>query len=125
MEIITSAHAPPAGGHYSHAVAFNGLIFLSGQLPVPASGGDIPATLEAQTRLVLKNVENVLKATGAALSDVVSATVYVSDISHWPEVNRVYAEVFGSHRPARTVAVSPQLHLGCQVEMQIVARDAR
>lgn len=125
MEFITLPHAPAAGGHYSHAVAVNGLLFLSGQLPVSSPHGDIPETVEAQTRLVLANVANVLQATGATLEDTVSVTVYVSDIAHWPEVNRVYAEALGGHKPARTVAVSPQLHYGCHVEMQVVARDVR
>ncbi|CUX61647.1 conserved hypothetical protein [Agrobacterium deltaense Zutra 3/1] len=125
MELIISKDAPAAGGHYSHAVAINGLLFLSGQLPVTKDGKNIPETIEAQTRLALRNVANVLKSVGATLGDVISTTIYVSDIAHWPEVNRVYAETFGAHKPARTVAVSPQLHYGCHVEIQVIARDIR
>jgi 2-iminobutanoate/2-iminopropanoate deaminase len=125
MEFITASDAPAAGGHYSHAVRANGFLFLSGQLPVSPDGGGIPETVEAQAHLALANVAKVLKAAGASLDDVVSATVFVSDIAHWPEVNRVYAEMFGAHKPARTVAVSPQLHYGCHVEIQVVARDVR
>jgi 2-iminobutanoate/2-iminopropanoate deaminase len=51
---------------------------------------------------------------------VVSVTVYVTDIANWPAANRVYAEVFGKHRPARVVAVSPQLHFGSLVEIQAI-----
>jgi len=66
-------------------------------------------------------IGEILKAAGSDLNRVVSATVYVSNIDLWPDVNRVYAEVFGSHRPARTVAVSPQLHHGALIEVQIIA----
>jgi 2-iminobutanoate/2-iminopropanoate deaminase len=69
----------------------------------------------------MANVEAILLASGSGLEHVVSTTVYVTDIAHWPEVNTVYAEVFGEHRPARAVAVSPQLHFGCLVEIQAVA----
>jgi len=48
-------------------------------------------------------------------------TVFVTDIADWPAVNQVYAEMLGDHRPARTVAVSPQLHFGCLVEIQAMA----
>lgn len=120
MNFITTTDAPPAGGHYSQAVAANELLFVAGQLPIRLQGG-IPDGIEAQTRQALANVEAILKAAGSALDKVVTATVYVSDIGLWPDVNRVYAEIFGTHRPARTVAVSPQLHYGALVEIQVIA----
>lgn len=121
MDLITeAAGAPAAGGHYSLAVKANGFLFVAGQLPVRPEGG-IPDGIEAQTRQALTNVAAILTAAGSGLDRVVSATVYVSDIALWPEVNRVYAAVFGPHRPARTVAVSPQLHYGALVEVQAVA----
>ena len=55
-----------------------------------------------------------------SFDNVVSVTVHVTDIANRPAVNRVYAEVFGMHRPARVVAVSPQLHLGSLVEIQAI-----
>ncbi|MGA0595872.1 RidA family protein [Enterovirga sp. CN4-39] len=120
MNFITTADAPPAGGHYSQAVAANGFLFVAGQLPIRLEGG-IPDGIEAQTRQALANAEAILKAAGSGLDKVVSATVYVSNIELWPDVNRVYAEIFGTHRPARTVAVSPQLHYGALVEVQVIA----
>jgi len=122
MHLITADAAPPAGGHYSHAVRANGFLFLAGQLPVRPDGGPMAQTVEGQTRQVLANISAVLESCGATLADVVSATVYVSDIGHWPEVNRAYAEAFGAHKPARTVAVSPALHYGCHVEIQVIAQ---
>jgi 2-iminobutanoate/2-iminopropanoate deaminase len=122
MQYIRSDLAPQPGGHYSQAVAANGFIFVAGQLPLIAgSDSAIPAGIEAQTRQALKNVGHVLEAAGSGLNKLVSVTVYVTDIAHWPTVNRVYAETLGEHRPARAVAVSPQLHFGCLVEIQAIA----
>ncbi len=120
MNFVSTSEAPAAGGHYSQAVVANGFVFVAGQLPIRPGGG-IPEGVEAQTRQALGNVAAILKAAGSGLDKIVSATIYVSDIAHWPEVNRVYAEVLGAHKPARTVAVSPQLHFGALIEAQIVA----
>ena len=120
MNFVSTSEAPAAGGHYSQAVVANGFVFVAGQLPIRPGGG-IPEGVEAQTRQALANVAAILKAAGSGLDKIVSATIYVSDIAHWPEVNRVYAEVLGAHKPARTVAVSPQLHFGALIEAQIVA----
>lgn len=122
IKTVQTGEAPPPGGHYSQAVVANGFVFVSGQLPVKPGGGDkIPDGIEAQTRQALSNVNAILHAANSSLDQVVSVTVFVTDIANWPAVNRVYAEVFGNHRPARVVAVSPQLHRGSLVEIQAVA----
>jgi 2-iminobutanoate/2-iminopropanoate deaminase len=106
-------------GHYSQAVTTNGFVFVAGQLPLVAGRDDaVPAGIEAQTRQALSNVSRILEAAGSGLDKLVSVTVYVTDIADWPIVNRIYAEILGDHRPARTVAVSPQLHFGCLVEFR-------
>jgi 2-iminobutanoate/2-iminopropanoate deaminase len=119
---ILTDKAPLPAGHYSQAVVANGLVFVAGQLPiVPDGGKEIPVGIEAQTRQALVNVAAILEAAGSSLEKLVSVTVYVSDIGDWPAVNRVYAEALGDHRPARAVAVSPQLHFGALVEIQAIA----
>lgn len=120
MQFVSTEDAPPAGGHYSQAVKANGFLFVAGQLPVLLGGG-IPDGIEAQTRQALANVRAILEAAGAGLERVVNVTVYLSDIAHWPAVNAIYADVFGEHRPARTMAVSPQLHFGALIELQVTA----
>ncbi len=120
MKFITTDNAPPAGGHYSQAVEANGFLFVAGQLPIKPGGG-IPDGIEAQTRQAIANVAGILRAAGSDLSRVVNTTLYVADIELWPAVNRIYAEMFGAHRPARTVAVSPQLHYGALLEVQAIA----
>jgi 2-iminobutanoate/2-iminopropanoate deaminase len=122
MQYIRSDLGPQPGGHYSQAVRANGFVFVAGQLPLIAgSDNAVPAGIEEQTHQALKNVGHVLEAAGSGLNKLVSVTVYVTDIAHWPAVNRAYAEILGDHRPARTVAVSPQLHFGCLVEIQAIA----
>ncbi len=122
MKLISSDQAPPPGGHYSRAVVANGFIFVAGQLPFSTDGkGKIPAGIEAQTRQALRNVGLILEAAGSGLDKLVNVTIFVTDMADWAEVNRVYAEVLGDHRPARTIAVSPQLHFGCLIEIQATA----
>jgi 2-iminobutanoate/2-iminopropanoate deaminase len=120
MKFICTSDAPAAGGHYSQAVIANGFIFVAGQLPVMPGGG-MPEGVEAQTRQSLTNVATILTSAGSSLGRIVNATVYVRDIALWPEINRVYAEMLGSHKPARTVTVSPQLHYDALIEIQVVA----
>ena len=121
MNFVTTSDAPVPGGHYSQAVIANGFVFVAGQLPFPPGGAGMPEGVEAQTRQALANVEAILKAAGSGLDKVVNVTVYVTDIALWPEINRVYAEVFGAHKPARAVTVSPQLHHGAVIEVQAIA----
>ena len=122
IQSVETDQAPPPGGHYSQALIANGFVFVSGQLPIkPGRGHEIPPGIEAQTRQALSNVDAILRAANSGLDRVVSVTVYVTDISNWPEINRVYADVLGQHRPARVVAVSPQLHYGSLVEIQAIA----
>lgn len=120
MKYHKTDKAPAAGGHYSQAVEANGIVYVSGQLPIRIGGG-IPDGIAEQTRQALANVAGILEAAGSDMASVVSATVFVQDIALWPEVNRIWAEVFGDHRPARTVAVSPQLHYGALIEVQTIA----
>jgi 2-iminobutanoate/2-iminopropanoate deaminase len=122
MQYVRSDLGPQPRGHYSQAVTANGFVFVAGQLPLVVGSDDaVPKGIEAQTRQVLRNVGHVLEAAGSGLDKLVSVTVYVTDIADWPIVNRIYAEMLGDHRPARTVAVSPQLHFGCLVEIQAIA----
>jgi 2-iminobutanoate/2-iminopropanoate deaminase len=113
---------PPPAGHYSHAVVHDGIAYLAGQLPhAPGDPGRKPGTIEEQARQVLANVEQVLKACGSSRDRVLRCTVYVSDIAFWPAVNRVYAEFFGEHRPARSVVPVNELHHGFAIEVEVTA----
>jgi|SRR5688572_2536750 len=110
------------GGHYSHAVAAGGFVFVAGQLPIPANGTKDPTlSVREQTRLCLQNVQDALAAAGAGLRDVVKVTAYLTTEDHWAPFNAVFAEVFGEHRPARAVVPVGPLHYGFLVEVEATA----
>ena len=119
---ITPASLAPPGGHYSHAVVANGLVFVSGQLPIDASGKKlVDAPFEDQARQVLANVAGALEAAGSGVSSLVQVRVYVTDIAHWPAFNAIYAAWAGTSRPARAVVPVPMLHHGLLIEIEAVA----
>jgi 2-iminobutanoate/2-iminopropanoate deaminase len=124
MERIYTDKAPTPAGHYSQAIISGGLVFVSGQLGIHPDSGEIKATIEEQTAQVLDNLENILIASGSLLDKVVKATLYISDISLWGKVNEIYAERFGSHKPARAVVPTRDLHFGCLIEVEVVAELA-
>jgi 2-iminobutanoate/2-iminopropanoate deaminase len=110
------------GGHYSHAVAAGGLVFVSGQLPIAPDGGKLnDAPFEAQARQVLDNVAKTLTAAGSAVSKLVQVRVYMTDIALWPAFNALYAEWAGAARPARCVVPVSELHFGFKIEIEVVA----
>jgi 2-iminobutanoate/2-iminopropanoate deaminase len=122
MRTISTTDAPVPAGHYSQAVIHNGLVFVSGQLAVDtATGRKYAGTIEQQTRIALENVAAILRAAGSDVDQVLKTTVYISDIELWGRVNDVYAEFFGSHRPARAVVPTRDLHYGFQVEIEAIA----
>lgn len=121
MEFVFTKKAPAPAGHYSQAVVHNGLVYVSGQLPLVPGGGPRPEGIEAQALQVLANLEAVLKGAGSSLNQVLKVTVYVSDMSLWEPVNAVYARIFGNHRPARAVVPTRDLHYGFLLEIDAVA----
>lgn len=109
------------GGHYSHGIIHNGLVFVSGQLPtVPGAAGHVVGSIEEQTRQAMANVESVLEAAGSDLEHLLSVTIYVSDMNAWSAVNTVYAAVMGECRPARAIVPCGLLHYGYGIEIQAV-----
>jgi 2-iminobutanoate/2-iminopropanoate deaminase len=122
IRTIHTQNAPASGGHYSQAVVYNGLVFVSGQLAIdPQTGEKKLGSIEEQTEQALKNVTEILKAAGSDLSLVLKMTVYVSDIDLWAAVNTVYARMMGEHRPARAVVPTGKLHYGFLIEIEAIA----
>lgn len=122
MRMISTPEAPPPAGHYSQAVVFGDTVYVSGQLAVNlATGEKGVGSIEEQTRLTLRNIEQILLSAGSDLNHVIKTTAYVSDVELWAGVNQAYAEVFGDHRPARAVVPSRELHYGCLVEIEAIA----
>jgi len=122
MKLIQTSKAPAPLGHYSQAISHNGIVYVSGQLPLdPASPDSVPETIEDQTRLTLDNIQAVLEAANSDKSLVLKATIYISDLGHWGQVNRVYGEFFGSHKPARAAVPTKDLPKGCLLEIEVIA----
>ena len=122
MEQIKLPNAPEPKGHYSSAVEHNGLIFVSGQLPMNLATQEIEnGSIEAQTELALRNVERVLLAAGSDLNHVLQMTIYISDIELWSKVNEVYARILGEHKPSRAIVPVKDLHFDTKIEIQATA----
>src|SRR5213596_482654 len=122
MNTIQPSDQPQPKGHYSPGIEHNGLLFVSGQLPMDLKtrkpfAGDI----ERQTELALMNIEAVLKAAGSDLQHVLQMTIYISDIELWGKVNETYARVMGEHRPARAIVPVKDLHFDTKIEIQAIA----
>jgi reactive intermediate/imine deaminase len=122
IERIATMEAPTPAGHYSQATAFNGLLFVAGQIPVRADGSHrFDAPFEDQARQALANMLAIVRAGGSAPERILKVNVYIVDIAHWPAFNRVYAELLGDARPARAVIPVPELHHGYLVEVDAIA----
>jgi len=122
MRKILTENAPRPAGHYSQAVVHQGMVYVSGQLPIdPKTGEKKLGSIEDQTEQVLENISAILEASGTSLNRVVKTTVYVTDISLWDRVNQVYARFFGNQRPARAVVTVNNLHFGFNIEIEAVA----
>ncbi len=122
MKTIQPQNQPMPNGHYSPGVEHNGLIYVSGQLPMSLDTREpFTGDIGQQTELALRNVEAVLLAAGSDLKHVLQMTIYVSDMELWGGVNAAYARVMGDHRPARAIVPVKDLHFGTQIEIQAIA----
>jgi 2-iminobutanoate/2-iminopropanoate deaminase len=108
--------------HYTDAVSFGQLLFVSGRVGLDPQSGAVPDDVVAQARLAFVAIGRVLEAAGASFADVLKVTVYLTDINDRPKINPVRREFFGEHRPASTlVEVSGLVRPGAKVEVEAVA----
>ena len=123
MRILHTDGAPTALGPYSQAVAIDGWLYTSGQIALdPATGKLVEGGFEAQTRRVIENLRQVLASAGCTFSDVVKATVFVTDMAEFYRLNEIYAEAMGGHRPARSTIQVVGLPSGALVKIDLIAR---
>ena len=120
-KIIAIDKAPAAVGPYSQAVLVNGLLFVSGQIPVNPADGSVAESLEDQSHQALKNVGAILAEAGLGYEDVVKTTVLLADIADFKAMNAVYAEYFTADKPARACFQVAALPLGVKVEIEVIA----
>lgn len=121
-KIINTVNAPAAIGPYSQAVEANGMLFISGQLPINPTVGKIEATdVVEQTEQVFANILAILTEAGYTFSDVVKSTVFLSDISNFAGMNEVYKKYYQTECPARSAFAVKDLPLGALVEIETIA----
>jgi 2-iminobutanoate/2-iminopropanoate deaminase len=119
---LTTDAAPAAIGPYSQAVVYGGLLFSAGQIPLdPATGELVGDDVVLQTEQVLRNLDAVLTAGGAARDTVLKTTIFLRDLADFGAVNEVYGRFFGSHRPARSTVQVARLPRDSAVEIELVA----
>jgi 2-iminobutanoate/2-iminopropanoate deaminase len=122
MKPVQTEKAPQAIGPYSQAVVAGDFVFCSGQIALDSATGElVSGGAKAQAQRVLKNLEEVLRAAGAKLSDVASVTVYLKSMADFKEVNDAYAATFGEHKPARVTVGVSELPKNALVEISCVA----
>lgn len=120
-DILTTSAAPAAIGPYSQGIAFGGLVFTSGQLPIDQSTGAMPEGIAAQTEQALRNVAAVLEAAGSSLANAVKVTVFVRDMNDFAAINEVYAKFFEQSPPARSLVEVSRLPKDASIEIECVA----
>ena len=122
MEIIATEKAPAALGPYSQASRANGMIYCSGQIPInPATGAIEAQTIEGQTTQAITNLKNVLEKAGSSLAKVVKTTVFIKNMNDFAALNKVYAELFGDTKPARSCVEVARLPKDVLVEIECIA----
>jgi len=120
-KLITSDRAPSAIGAYSQAIQVGKTVYLSGQIPLdPVSGEIVSEQIEMQVRQVFANLAAVASAAGGSLADAVKLNVYLTDLSNFPVVNKVMAELFQQPYPARATIGIASLPRRARVEIDAV-----
>jgi len=120
-EIISTTNAPQAIGPYSQAVKTNNLMFISGQIPMdPSTGNLVEGSIEDEANQVLKNLKSICEAAGYSLDDAVKITIFLTDLGNFAVVNDVMKEHFSEPYPARATVEVSGLPLGVNVEIEAI-----
>jgi 2-iminobutanoate/2-iminopropanoate deaminase len=119
---IESKKVPAPIGPYSQAVVANGMVYTSGQIAIdPNTGEYTPADIQAETELVMKNLEALLEASGADFSSVVKTSIFLQSMSDFAEVNAVYAKYMVAPFPARETVEVTKLPKSAKVEISMIS----
>lgn len=123
IERISPPGVAAPRGPYSPAVRAGGFIYVSGQVPVdPDTNTAITGDVKLETRQVISNIQRILEGCGASLADVIKCGVFLVDVKDFAAMNEVYAEFFGTDKPARTTVAVAALPLpGARVEIDAIA----
>ena len=120
-KVVKTNQAPKAIGVYSQGIQANNLVFTSGQIPLNLDGKLIENDFKGECIQVIKNIEAVLQASGCGLSDIIKLTVFLTDLSLFPQLNDVFKNYFQDNPPARSAVEVSGLPMGVRVEMEAIA----
>ncbi|GAB4311866.1 MAG: RidA family protein [Bacteroidales bacterium] len=121
-KVIHTPDAPKAIGPYSQAIEINGMLFISGQVPVdPATGKVVEGDIRLQTEQVMKNIGAILREAGYDFKDVVKSTCLLADMADFAAMNEVYAKYYPETPPARAAFAVKALPLGVKIEIETIA----
>lgn len=123
IKAVASTAAPAPSGGYSQAIAAEPFLFLSGQGPFASDGSLVNGSVEAQVRQVFANLDAVAQAAGSSLSRAVRVGVYLSDLGHFDEMDRVYREIFAEPRPARTTIQTDLVGFDVEADAVVLLGD--
>lgn len=118
---IATTNAPGAIGPYSQAIDAGAFLFISGQIPVNPTNGEVPEGIKAQTAQSIANIKAILAEAGLTIDNVVKTTVFLADMSLFGEMNEVYAENFTAPFPARSAVAVKELPKQVLVEIEVIA----
>ncbi|USY57053.1 RidA family protein [Bacillus sp. CBEL-1] len=118
---VQTKQAPQAIGPYSQGIVVNNLFYSSGQIPLRPDGTLVEGDIKTQTEQVFQNLKAVLEEAGASLNTVVKATVFIKDMDNFADLNEVYGQYFGDHKPARSCVEVARLPKDVLVEIEVVA----
>ena len=121
-KVISTPDAPAAIGPYSQAIEANGMVFLSGMLPIdPATGEFAPGGAKEQTEQIFVNIKALLSAADLTMDNVVKTSVFLDDMSDFAAMNEVYATQFTGSFPARSTIAAKALPKNALVEIEVIA----
>ena len=122
IQVIQTDKAGPPVGPYSQGIKANGFVFVAGEKGMdPVTRKIVPGGIEAETRRTLENIKAILEEAGSNLDKVVSAFVFMTDLSEFPKMNNIYAEYFKVQPPGRTTVEVKSLPAGAHIEITVTA----
>lgn len=121
-KIIRTSAAPAPIGPYSQAVQAGNTLYVSGQIPLdPTTGNLVSSTIEAETEMVMRNIEAVLQEAGYSFGNVVKSSIFIKDMDQFAQINEVYGQYFPSNPPARETVQVARLPKDVRVEISVIA----
>jgi len=122
ITVISTPKAPSAIGPYSQGIKANGMVFVSGCLPIDMTTGNLSTgDIAEQTRCSMKNIEAILTEAGSSLAQIVKTTIFVKDLANFAAINAAYAEFFSANPPARACVQVAALPKNAELEIEAIA----